>query len=352
MGLQPRNGASLFRLRLRLLFRQCYPQFKPRGRALRRPLTLVSMIFVISIIATGFYLVVPLTLIPQFQSDPWHASMLLLLFFWSISCTIISYLLTAISHPGRVPDTWKPTKWQQEEPQNPGIPIAQHVTSDSPHSSEANSGFLHQTNMYPVPPPAVHAAGTGMLRADGRHRFCVHCNVFKPDRAHHCSSCQECVLAMDHHCPFTGDSCIGYLNRKFFVLFLYYATFSCILVAVITPGTIWTRLIDLEEEPSSSAIVGVVLLMMGYCMCSLHALALTPFSMFHTYLVLKNRTTIENQEVRPALHSDVLHKSDRSWLNNWKAVFGPTPLLWFVPVTFGRERHVVELSTRQADELV
>jgi palmitoyltransferase len=26
------------------------------------------------------------------------------------------------------------------------------------------------------------------------------CHVFKPDRCHHCSICNRCVLNMDHHC--------------------------------------------------------------------------------------------------------------------------------------------------------
>lgn len=31
-------------------------------------------------------------------------------------------------------------------------------------------------------------------------RFCNECEGFKPTRAHHCSDCNRCILAMDHHC--------------------------------------------------------------------------------------------------------------------------------------------------------
>eukprot|EP00177_Eucheuma_denticulatum_P000888 GFKZ01001607.1.p1 GENE.GFKZ01001607.1~~GFKZ01001607.1.p1 ORF type:complete len:352 (+),score=0.92 GFKZ01001607.1:384-1439(+) len=351
MGHQPRSSASLLRLRFRLFLRLCYPNFLPRGPPARRPVALIAMTFVISIIATGVYLVVPLTLIPQLRSNPWQTSFWLALFFWSILCTLVSYLLTALAHPGKVPDSWRPVTWQHEDPNQPGIPAPPQAPSDPSLPSHV-SPLPSAKNMYPVPPPVVHAAGTAMLRPDGRHRFCVHCKVFKPDRTHHCSVCRECVLTMDHHCPFTGNSCIGFLNRKFFILFLYYATLSCLMVAILTPRTILSRLIDLEERPSTPAIVGVMMLLMGYVLCTLHAVALAPFSAFHTYLILKNRTTIENHEDRPAMHSEVLRRVDRGWMGNWKHVFGPRPWLWFIPVTFGRDLNITEKVARQPENMV
>lgn len=57
--------------------------------------------------------------------------------------------------------------------------------------------------------------------SDTRKRYCVICNVFKPDRTHHCSTCNVCVLNMDHHCPWL-NSCIGFWNRKSFILMLCY----------------------------------------------------------------------------------------------------------------------------------
>ncbi|XP_008581464.1 PREDICTED: probable palmitoyltransferase ZDHHC20 isoform X5 [Galeopterus variegatus] len=32
-------------------------------------------------------------------------------------------------------------------------------------------------------------------------RYCEKCQLIKPDRAHHCSACDTCILKMDHHCP-------------------------------------------------------------------------------------------------------------------------------------------------------
>lgn len=232
-----------------------------------------------------------------------------------------------------------------EAPDTPGVPV-----DEANLVPTGRTGVPAKGGKFPVSPDAVLAAGTAMLRLDLRHRYCIHCNVFKPDRTHHCSTCRECVLLMDHHCPFTGNSCVGFLNRKFFVLFLYYATLSCVLVAVLTPGTISLKLEKLEDNPTSFALVSVVLLMMGYIFCALHAIALAPFSAFHTYLVLKNCTTIENQEPSTALHGDVLRRMDRGWWHNWVATFGPRPWLWFVPVSYGRVGDGLSWGTRSGPE--
>ena len=49
-----------------------------------------------------------------------------------------------------------------------------------------------------------------------RRRYCLICNVFKPDRCHHCSTCNRCVLNMDHHCPWINN-CVGQKNLKYFI---------------------------------------------------------------------------------------------------------------------------------------
>ena len=43
---------------------------------------------------------------------------------------------------------------------------------------------------------------------------------------HHCSTCEHCILAMDHHCAYT-QSCIGFYNAKPFFLFLIFQSVQC-----------------------------------------------------------------------------------------------------------------------------
>lgn len=68
-----------------------------------------------------------------------------------------------------------------------------------------------------------------------RRRYCLMCNIFKPERCHHCSSCNRCVLNMDHHCPWINN-CIGFWNRKFFILLLIYVLivtyFVCVTMSI------------------------------------------------------------------------------------------------------------------------
>ena len=43
----------------------------------------------------------------------------------------------------------------------------------------------------------------------------------KPIRAHHCLLCQECVMNMDHHCPWINN-CVGFNNHRYFLLFIWW----------------------------------------------------------------------------------------------------------------------------------
>ena len=49
--------------------------------------------------------------------------------------------------------------------------------------------------------------------------ICQKCKTYKPERTHHCKTCDQCVLVMDHHCPWTMN-CVGHNNFPHFVRFL------------------------------------------------------------------------------------------------------------------------------------
>ena len=64
-----------------------------------------------------------------------------------------------------------------------------------------------------------------------KRRYCLICHIFKPERCHHCSACNRCVLNMDHHCPWINN-CVGFYNRKFFILTLTYTVLTIALVII------------------------------------------------------------------------------------------------------------------------
>lgn len=76
------------------------------------------------------------------------------------------------------------------------------------------------TKTAPATPPANFT---------GQTKYCTKCkDRWKPPRAHHCAVCNECIMKMDHHCPWVNN-CIGFMNQKYFFLFLTYMALSCLL---------------------------------------------------------------------------------------------------------------------------
>ena len=171
-------------------------------------------------------------------------------------------------------------------------------------------------------PQQQHEAGSGtlMAKANGKVRFCrkvsllracntsrravatcrtnssncpshAQCNLVKPDRAHHCSTCGYCILKMDHHCPWLGG-CVGFANYKPFILFLIYAAQLAIFAGSVS---LWSlvQVLDVDLEELGLAPLGWgFMILFGF----LFSLMLSGFAPYHLYLACNNRTTIENME--------------------------------------------------------
>ncbi|KAI8887816.1 zf-DHHC-domain-containing protein, partial [Backusella circina FSU 941] len=53
----------------------------------------------------------------------------------------------------------------------------------------------------------------------GNTKWCKLCQVWKPDRAHHCRVCDTCVLRMDQ-----VNGCVGIANYRYYIQFLCYVS--------------------------------------------------------------------------------------------------------------------------------
>lgn len=164
-----------------------------------------------------------------------------------------------------------------------------------------------------------------------KKRYCLICQVFKPDRTHHCSICNVCVLNMDHHCPWINN-CIGFYNKKYFIQMLIYFLLSVLYLDIIYIPKSYTLCIQLLYKRKDCW--DVTLLMHGFGVVVNHLLiiVLTGFNCnflkFHLELVLNNYTTIES------LDEEFMkcNKYNISYGENWEQVFWKNKLYWFIPV--------------------
>ena len=81
----------------------------------------------------------------------------------------------------------------------------------------------------------------------GRPIYCQYCQNWKPDRAHHCSELNRCILKMDHFCPWSVDfskdssnstdagrvgGMVSEYSFKWFIQFTSYASIFCIFTLI------------------------------------------------------------------------------------------------------------------------
>ncbi|XP_062370644.1 palmitoyltransferase ZDHHC20 isoform X1 [Cinclus cinclus] len=157
-------------------------------------------------------------------------------------------------------------------------------------------------------------------------RYCDRCQLIKPDRCHHCSACDVCVLKMDHHCPWVNN-CVGFSNYKFFLLFLMYSLLYCLFVAATVLQyfiKFWTN-----ELPDTHAKFHVLFLFFVAAMFFISILSL--FS-YHCWLVGKNRSTIETFRAPTFRNGPDKNGFSLGCSKNLREVFGDEKKYWLLPI--------------------
>lgn len=165
-----------------------------------------------------------------------------------------------------------------------------------------------------------------------RRRYCLMCNVFKPERCHHCSACNRCVLNMDHHCPWINN-CVGFWNRKFFLLLLFY-------VLIITYLTFFTMAWDFYKalewgfdskfiDKNDVKLRRNSFIMIAFMFNTIVCVLMTAFLKFHIKLALENKTTIENLDKQGQPY---VSQYDIGEKENWRQIFGTNPWIWPFPM--------------------
>ncbi|OCT92014.1 hypothetical protein XELAEV_18015071mg [Xenopus laevis] len=169
----------------------------------------------------------------------------------------------------------------------------------------------------------------GLATADAEYnsetpiKYCRKCQFIKPDRCHHCTACDICILKVDHHCIFLNN-CVGFSNYKFFLLFLLYVPLLLIFTSAVSlycSILFWTdQLPNMDSKGSAIAL---------FCMSTLFCIIFCYQYIYgHYSLVLMNETLLELIE---GIHCEY-NPYDLGYRKNWRQVFGNNKRYWFIPI--------------------
>ena len=65
--------------------------------------------------------------------------------------------------------------------------------------------------------------------------ICTHTDLVKPPRSHYDHISRQLVLSMDHFCPWVCN-CVGYLNYRYFCLFVFWTWLGCVSIVFNSAG--------------------------------------------------------------------------------------------------------------------
>lgn len=150
-------------------------------------------------------------------------------------------------------------------------------------------------------------------------------------RTHHCRQCATCVVKMDHHCQWVLN-CVGFENYKFFLNLLIYAISALFLILFS-----FSRCIaDVIFNPYVDSLT-IYIILLNYVLVFVLFTVLTFFTIFHFYLVVSGRTTIEFCEKKDNKKDGNFISFNIGKYKNFVSVFNKNPLLWFFPFSPNRE---------------
>ncbi|KAF4360422.1 hypothetical protein CsatB_004067 [Cannabis sativa] len=265
-----------------------------------RALGSIMIFFVLGIISLTYYVVVLTNYGPALFLGGVHslvAILVLLLFHALLVMLLWSYFAVVITDPGGVPPDWKPVM-DEERGEADSLVEAQY------DASALASNQLSDINNQTV-------------------RFCRKCNQFKPPRCHHCSVCGRCILKMDHHCLWVVN-CVGALNYKYFLLFLFYTFLETTIVSLSLLPYFIAFFTDGEIGGTAGTLAATFI---TFILNFAFSLSVLGFFIMHLSLVAGNTTTIEAYEKRRTSkwHYDLGRR------NNFEQVFGTDKRYWFIP---------------------
>jgi len=281
------------------------------------------VLFITAIVSWSYYaFVVHLCVLTVSEVDGYAVMVVLLIPYHLFFILFVwSYWKTVFSSPGLVPEKFQLSNNEVEAVEN----------AEDPKTALEQLAIAKDLPVF-------------MRSIQGEVRYCSECCHIKPDRAHHCSVCNGCILKMDHHCPWVNN-CVGFANYKFFVLFLAYAVVYCLFIAL---SSIKYYFIFWESSGSKYGNKFQVLFLLF--VSGMFCISVLSLCGYHSFLVLRNQTTLESFRA-PIFRYNLSGDKKGFYLghgNNFQEVFGDNRWVWAVPVfssfgdglTFPQRGHV------------
>ncbi|ORC89577.1 DHHC containing zinc finger protein [Trypanosoma theileri] len=166
-------------------------------------------------------------------------------------------------------------------------------------------------------------------------RWCYVCNHYRPLRAVHCRFCDVCIARRDHHCPWVG-TCVGERNYRFYWAFLWSTLWLTLTVMIGGMVGIIRRLGSITSNSSDGGknaffsvlaethFIEPLLVLIAF----IAFLLVAPLAAYHTMLVARNMTTMEEMRGGP----NHVHYYNRGgcWENSKATLFSSIPPSMFL----------------------